>query len=458
MIKATLAQINEWIPNSNVTKEEKTEIHGVSTDTRTIQKGNLFIPLIGENFNGHKFVEQAYEEGAIAALWQRDQTPQPEGVPLVLVDDTLQALQTLSHNYRKSLSIQVVGITGSNGKTTTKDMIAAVASTKYKVLKTRGNLNNHIGLPLTMLELDETIEVAILEMGMSDFGEIDLLSKLGEPDIAVITNIGEAHIQNLGSREGIAKAKFEIVNGLNNNGVFIYEGEEPLLAKLSEGVSFEKHTFGYNKNCDLRPLNVTQTESGTVFSLSTDESVTCHLPVLGKHNVKNALASILVGKALGISAEEAVKGLSQLQLTKMRMEVIETSNGARLINDAYNASPTAMRAALHLLHELSGYNRKIAVLGDMLELGEDEREYHYEVGKSIDKNEVSYVFAYGPLSEEVAKGASDAGVEHVYHFEDKDTLSEQLSCIIKEQDVILFKASRGMKLEQVITALLEKGI
>ncbi|AFC32207.1 UDP-N-acetylmuramoylalanyl-D-glutamyl-2, 6-diaminopimelate--D-alanyl-D-alanyl ligase [Paenibacillus mucilaginosus 3016] len=436
-------------------------VKGVSKDTRTLAEGNLYVPIIGEAFDGHNFAEAALEQGASGLLWQRDHGSGPTGAPLIYVEDALQALQQLATSYRRELAVRVVGITGSNGKTTTKDMTAAVLSTTFRVHKTLGNYNNHIGLPLTLLQMNEDTEIAVLEMGMSGRGEIELLSRLAEPEIAIITNIGEAHLLQLGSRLEIARAKAEILAGLQPGGVLVYHGDEPLLREVLpewEPQDFRGVTFGREASNDLFPLDLRLTESGTQMTVNTDPQTPYYIPMLGAHNAVNALAAIAVGRHFGLTAPVMAEGLQGLVMTGMRIEVSVAPSGLTVWNDAYNASPTAMRAALALLHEAQGFERKYAVLGDMLELGEKEAEFHREIGRVLDPAHVEAVFLFGPLAGHIAEGALEKfPPERVRHYEDKETLARELAEAASAQDVVLIKGSRGMRMEQVASFLVQLG-
>ncbi|WP_046175793.1 UDP-N-acetylmuramoyl-tripeptide--D-alanyl-D-alanine ligase [Domibacillus indicus] len=456
MIRKTIEQVANMINIENdVTRWHHLLIEGVSIDSRKVQKGCLFIPFAGENTDGHQYVRQAIENGAGAALWQKDISGAPEDLPVLIVENTLLALQQLAKAYRDSLDIKVVGITGSNGKTTVKDMTASVFAEKYRVQKTEGNFNNHIGLPLTMLSLREDTEIAVLEMGMSGRGEIELLSKLASPDAAIITNIGESHLKDLGSREAIAEAKMEITSGLSEEGTLLYLGDEPLLTeRISDEVPFQTKTFGLNEANDLYPVSVEQTETGSIFSINQAADVKFELPVLGRHNVTNALAAVSAASLFDVSYESAAEGLRKVQLTKMRMEWVEGKNGIRIINDAYNASPTSVKAAVALLADLASSSQKIVVLGDMLELGLDEELFHYQTGQAVDPEKIDYVFTYGPLGQFIASGAKSAfGPERVFAFQDKNELIKSLKNILKGGELILVKASRGMKMEEVVESL-----
>ncbi|MCS0674401.1 UDP-N-acetylmuramoyl-tripeptide--D-alanyl-D-alanine ligase [Cytobacillus firmus] len=456
MIKKTLQEITQMIKVDNdVSSFKDTSIQGVSIDSRKIGQGNLFVPFKGENSEGHRFVEDAIEKGAAAAFWQKDVPNPPLHLPILIVEDTLTALQELARSYRDELKVKVAGITGSNGKTTTKDMTANLLSLQYKVQKTEGNYNNHIGLPLTILALEEDTEIAVLEMGMSGRGEIDFLTKLARPDAVIITNIGESHLQDLGSREGIAEAKLEIINGLQENGLVIYYGDEPLLDEKLKSCngSAALRTFGRTGKNDVYPMDIKQNDSGSTFGINVS-SGKFYLPVLGTHNVLNALAAMIAAAHFGVPYEKMNEGFASLKLTNMRMELLEGQSGEKIINDAYNASPTSMNAAIELIANLPGYKKKILVLGDMLELGPQEEDFHYSTGKSVDPEKVDYVFTFGKLGEYIAKGAKEVlPHERVAAFTDKQPLIEELKKHVDQETIILVKASRGMKLEEVVSAL-----
>lgn len=452
MIQCTLAEVEKWVKGSGLeVKDKDKQIQGVTTDSRLVEEGNLFFPLVGDVFNGHEFVDKTVRMGASAVIWKETEPNPPKNIPVIFVKDTLIALQNLANAYLHKINPRVVGITGSNGKTTTKDLVAAVLETTYKVHKTKGNFNNHIGLPLTILAMNEDVEIAVLEMGMSGKGEIERLSTISTPDVAVITNIGEAHLMDLGSREGIAEAKLEIVTGLKSDGVLIYQGDEPLLQDRVAHLSYATVTFGENSSNHYRPSNVIQEVNGTSFSIN---DITYFIPILGRHNVSNALAAYAVAKYFTVKDEAIRQGFLTSKITGGRLELLKTENGVTVINDAYNASPTSMVAAIQLLEDLKGVNQKIVVLGDMLELGKDEKEYHRQVGKSIQQDEIHHIFTYGKLGKEIAIGAKQNRLtEFVHHFDNKQELIEQLQGLVKENDIVLVKASRGMKLEDVVNAL-----
>jgi len=456
LIKRSLKQIAEMVSVSNdITSFADVMIEGVTIDSRKIQAGNLFIPFKGEQADGHKYVEEAIQKGAAAALWQTDVPNPPVHLPIVMVDNCLVALQELARKYRKELPVRVVGITGSNGKTTTKDMTAGLLSTQYKVQKTEGNYNNHIGLPLTVLGLNEDTEIAVLEMGMSGRGEIEFLTKLACPDAVIITNIGESHLLDLGSREGIAEAKLEILQGLRDGGLAVLHGDEPLLMERIHQYqgNVNIQTFGRNATNDLYPTEMTQIEQGNSFKINAADIV-FELPVLGTHNILNALASMLIAHYFSIPFEKMNAGLASIKLTNMRMELVEGQHGEKIINDAYNASPTSMMAAVELVSNLQGYKRKILVLGDMLELGPQEEQYHFQIGEGLNADQIDYLFSYGELGMNIAKGAKKAlGEQRVFAYTDKEDLIQKLKTFVNEHTLVLVKASRGMKLEDVVSAL-----
>ncbi|MBS4202296.1 UDP-N-acetylmuramoyl-tripeptide--D-alanyl-D-alanine ligase [Bacillus sp. FJAT-49732] len=460
MIKRTLGQLATMIKVVNdVTKFQDIEIAGVSFDTRLINPGTLFVPLKGDANDGHKYVDTAFEKGAAAVLWQKDVPNPPEHAPVLIVEDTLSALQDLAHSYRKQTSAKVIAITGSNGKTTTKDIVASVFSENYKVHKTDGNFNNHIGLPLTILAMEETTEIAILEMGMSGKGEISLLTRIAQPDAAIITNIGEAHLQDLGSRDAIANAKLEIIEGLPKNGLLIYPGNEPLLVKkISNLKQFNTCTFGETSENDIYAVDITIGEDGSSFVVPGLSDEPFFLSIAGKHNIMNALAAILAAKEFLISPSSIQAGLKSVKLSNMRMEWHDGIKGTRILNDAYNASPTAMRAVISMVENMLEDRAKIVVLGDMLELGDKEVEFHEQIGEGLDPSKIKYVFTYGSLAKNIASGARlHFPEERIFEFEDKEKLINVLKEKIEGNELILFKASRGVKLEEVVNTMVIKN-
>jgi len=429
-------------------------LSGVSTDTRTIQPNQLYVPLVGERFDGHSFLNDAVQKGAAASLWMKDR-PLPEhvGIPLILVPDTLSALQKIASAYREELNIPVVAVTGSNGKTTTKDLIASVLKEAKKVHKTKGNLNNHIGVPLTLLSIPESAEIAVVEMGMNHAGEISSLSRIAKPDVAVITNIGESHIEHLGSREGIAKAKLEIRDGLHADGCLIYDGDEPLLRNFLREDPHRQIRIGWAGDVDESPQEIEVNGIDGFTFRSRKTNTLFRLPLLGRHNIKNALLAVEVGRAFGLSEAEIASGLASVQLTAMRLEFVQASNGMKIINDAYNASPTSVRAALDLLAELEPDLEKWAFLGDILEIGQEEERYHRELGAYAMEKGIDRLFTVGKRARWIHEGAVETHPELdkvLIHFA---TLEEATQRIMQEghpRVLLLAKASRAMQLDQAV--------
>lgn len=435
---------------------ENTVIHSVMKDTRQAAAQSLYIPIAGERFDGHAFLKQAIDQGAVASLWQEN-LPIPEDLdesfPLLFVKDTVVALQQMAKLYLKKVKPVVIGVTGSNGKTTTKDLLEAIVSTTFKTHKTQGNYNNHIGLPLTILSMDNDTEVVILEMGMSNFGEISLLSKLSEPDLAIVTNIGESHIEYLGSREGIAKAKLEIKDGLKESGLLILDGDEPLLSHLSSPNVLK---CGYGEDCTVKIINQDGDEDGFTFELEGGSSV-YSLPLLGTHNVKNATYAIAVGHYLNIEDSAINEGLKNLEMTQMRLEKYRGLNGSLLINDAYNASPTSMVAAIDAVKGLKKYERKVVVLGDMYELGPDEEQMHRMVAAHIGAP-ITDVIAIGEKGRWIGEELISSGSHgiHVEVFKQKDEATDAIRSLLSKDSVVLFKASRGLALETIIKPFIDE--
>lgn len=426
---------------------EHLTIREVTTDSRKIATNSLFIPIVGERFDGHTFIKEAVKNGAVAALWQKDK-PIPHSVQTLCtffsVDDTLDALQTLAHAYRQVVDPTIIAITGSNGKTTTKDITQAVLRTTYKTHATKGNFNNDIGMPLTLLQMPRDTEVAVVEMGMNDFGEIRLLTNIAKPDYAIVTNIGESHIEHLGSREGIRDAKLEIVAGLQENGMLIIDGDEPL---LTETTVFSRVRTCSFTNGDSVIENVQIDGKTTTFTI---DNTTYTIPLLGKHHAKNASFAIFVAKQLQIDEEMIKRGLMNVHHSNMRFEMIEGKNNVTIINDAYNASPTSMRAAIDVVKQLTGFQYKGLVLADVLELGSFAQALHRTISEKIDPT-IDFVFTYGTeakaICDEVKKRYPEIVTEH---FESKDELIIALEDMMRNETIILFKGSRGMHLEDVI--------
>ncbi|MCQ9210166.1 UDP-N-acetylmuramoyl-tripeptide--D-alanyl-D-alanine ligase [Granulicatella seriolae] len=435
-------------------------ITNVAFDARKIQAGGLFVPLKG-NLDGHDFAQQALDNGAVAVLWSRTDIQAPDGLCTIWVDDTLQAFQDLAKWYLNKVKPTVIGITGSSGKTTTKDMTAAVLATTYKVYKTQGNYNNEIGLPQTILDMPADTEKLVLEMGMSEFGEIAFLSKLAKPSIAVISMIGESHIENLGSRQGIAKAKLEILSGLENGGTIIYPNNEPLLTlgveQATNPENLHEISFGTDKSADLYVTSSQVFADHSDFTLAQAPELTFTIPVLGDYNIQNALAAIAVGQVCQIPFAEMARGLADFQLTANRTQWVPGMKGSQILNDAYNASPTAMKAVLQAFSQvdLEEGGRRIAVLGDIRELGIHSAELHASIADAIDPAAIDQVYLYGPEMQALYNPLEATFPTQQLHYfaENMDDLTQTLKTAIQSQDKILIKSSNGTGLLTLVDAL-----
>ncbi len=430
---------------------------GITTDSRKVAKDNLFIPLIGEKFDGHDYIEQCFEAGASICLTQKE-IPEIKNCCAVMVKDTSKALRDIAAWHRNKFDIPVVGITGSVGKTSTKDMVACVLAKMYEVLKTQGNFNNEIGLPLTLLNLEPGHEVAVIEMGMSGFGEISRLTAVAQPKVAVITNIGVSHIEKLGSQQGILKAKLEILEGLKPDGLVVLNGDDPLLREQKGKLDFRTVFYGMDKAADYCAESYDSLgEEGTLFSVTINNSLyKVKVPVPGVHNVYNALAAIAVGIEMKIPVEIIIDGIAEYSPGNMRQNII-SHKGMKIINDAYNASPQSMQAAINVLEELSAKSRGIAVLGDMLEMGAMSGELHYSVGEFIKQKKISYLITVGKESKNISEAVADSENNSIklYHFDNNYDALNFLQSTVKQGDYILIKGSRGMKMEQIAEGLLQ---
>jgi len=432
------------------------EFSNITTDSRAVKNGDFFIPLVGEKFDGHDYILSSFEKGANGCFTHKDISG-IDGKIVIKVEDTLVALRKLASYYRQKFDIPFVGITGSVGKTSTKDMVYSVLSQKYNVLKTQGNFNNEIGVPLTVFNLESSHEAGVVEMGMSGLGEISRLTSIVKPDIAIITNIGLSHIEKLGSRQNILKAKMEILEGLKDNGLVILNGDDSLLSGLKGLLKYRTVFYGMEEGLDYQAYNISsQGEMGTSFEITIgNENYKVHVPAPGVHNIYNALAAIAAGIEMNIPVEDIIKGIGEFLPGKMRLNIIDL-NGIKIINDAYNASPQSMEVAINVLKDVaSGNNRTIAVLGDMLELGDLSVNAHRDVGKYAVKKDVSYIFTVGEKSKDILEGAIEAGVgkDRVQHFKNNTEAGKFLIDFVKPGDVLVVKGSRGMKMEEIVNLL-----
>ena len=439
--------------------EKKTEVLGVVIDSRQVESGYLFVAIPGEKVDGHKFIPDVFAKGAAAVLSEQ-QLEDPAG-PYILVESTTKALRDLAEYYRKSLDIKVVGITGSVGKTSTKEMIASVLSEKYRVLKTEGNYNNEIGLPLTIFKIRAEHEVAVLEMGISEFGEMHRLATMANPDICVITNIGLCHLENLKTRDGILKAKTESFAHLKKDGIAILNGDDDKLSTVRQVGDKEPVFYGMEEKMEYREdekksVYATGVENlglyGMQARIHTPEGERdVRIPIPGEHNVYNALAATAVGLSLGLSLDQISSGILKAKTIGGRTNLLNTGS-MTVIDDCYNANPVSMKASIDVLATAEG--RKIAVLGDMGELGENEKKLHYEVGEYLAKKEIDVLFCAGELSEEIAKAAQkESKTCEVYYFKTRDALLEQLLPFLKKGDTVLVKASHFMEYPKIVKAL-----
>lgn len=459
MIHTTIQQAAEWLQTSVL---EDGAVHtpadyssrfftGVCADSRKVKPGMLFVPLVGLRTDGHEYLEQVIEAGAAAVLWQRDHLPYPYGIPLIITDDNEQALGELARCYLAGLNCVTIGITGSNGKTSAKDLLYSILSLHHKAHKTAGNMNSEIGMPLTILDLDEDAEYNILEMGMENRGEIAELCAIAPLDLALITSIGSAHLENLGSRENIARAKLEILDGVRPGGTFVWNEDSEELKKVlpekmpAQGVSL----LSFGKDGDGRLTSeVNYTRKGISFSTNL-LSVPVTLPAAGDFQAMNALGVILLAQALGMEEEEIVQGLASAELTPMR-GAIKSAQEAIILDDTYKSNPESARAAVDMLMKLDG-EKHIAVLADMWDLGEEEELLHYQVGEYARNAGVDLLFTYGEKSEATGRGFGKGAVS----FSSKEELVKALAPYLKQRNVLMVKGSRIMAMDTVVKDLLE---
>lgn len=427
-----------------------TPIYSVTTDSREVDIGSLFIALKGERVDGHQYINKAAEKGAICAIVEYIPNNAPD-ICYVVVEDAVKALGILAAAYKYTLHPLTVAITGSVGKTTTKEFVYSVLSEKYKTLKTEANHNNHIGMPMTLLGLDEGHKAAVLEMGMSAFGEISYLSKIGTPDIAIITNIGTSHIENLGSREGIRNAKLEISDGMRDDGIMILDGDEPLLAGI-DGAYYVSLT---GRRAYANVSNIISGENGMAFDITIGGECTesIVIPVLGEHNVKDAAYAFVVGKLVGMGEFEIRRGLMNYQSVGLRQKITKLGD-TTLIEDCYNASPESMRASISLMSKMAKRNgvKSCAVLGEMRELGSYSESGHRGVGKFVADQKIDRLFTFGSLARMIADEAIKSGMDQrnvfcVDSLDDYEGLVDKIVNNTEPSDIILFKASRAVALE-----------
>lgn len=462
MENITLKQIIESTFGELLTPEipESTVVRRVISDNRKAQPGDLFFAIVGEKMDGHNFVNAALNAGAVGAVVSKEPEEKIPGKFYVLVPDTLLAVGDLASYYRMQFQIPIIAVTGSVGKTTMKDMIASVLSEKYNVIATEGNYNNNIGVPRTLFRIDRNTEVAVVEMGMNHMGEINYLTRITHPTMAVITNIGDAHIGNLGSRENIFKAKCEIFNGLSLDGLAVMNADDEYLVKLKDNEELQaEYRFkwvGEDADADYGALDIDDTlQDGLEFTMivrrtrtGIDEKDTIKVPARGKHMIYPVLAATAVAKKLDMSYEEIIDGIKHYKPTAMRMETWHLGNGITIYNDTYNANPQSMKAGLSTLANTDG-SKRVAVLGDMLELGDLEEELHRSVGKKAADLSIDTLITIGQRAKFIADEAKRGGLMDVTCYDDAESAKDQLDSLLTDGSVIYFKASHAMALEKL---------
>ncbi|MGM0444934.1 MAG: UDP-N-acetylmuramoyl-tripeptide--D-alanyl-D-alanine ligase [Bacillota bacterium] len=427
-------------------------LKGISTDSRKLNDEDIFIPLIGENFDAHNFINDDLAKNVKAVIVQKEIKTDIKNI--IKVEDTTKALQDLAKFHRQNhKNVKVIGITGSSGKTSTKDILYSLLKQKYNVKKNKGNLNNHIGVPLTLFRIEGNEDFFIVEMGMSGFGEIKLLTEIAVPQVGIVTNVGQAHIEFFNSVDEIAKAKGELIESLGDKGLAVLNIDNPytdILYDLLNKKTKYKY-FGFDEKADFRVLDYTITKFGMKFSIKNDKNViNLKTNLFGKYNLYNIIASITVARNFNLNWSLIEKALKDIKLTDMRSQIEKIKN-IKFINDSYNANPLSMKNAIDLLDEIEG-NKKIAILGDMLELGNIKEEAHKEIGEYIVKKNIDYLLTLGKLGSFISEGASKESKDKliIKHFENKTDIIKFIDEIGSKRDVILVKGSRGMKMEQIV--------
>ncbi len=456
MIKAKLANIVSVInARGGTDKLKDIAFEGVSIDTRTIDKRNLFVAIRGQNNDGHKFISEAIRKGAAAVLAHESYVPldESEKERIVFVSDTLAALHLLASWWLSQINALKIAVTGTNGKTTTKEMIARVLSRKYKVFRSPGNLNNLYGVPLSIFRMDKSCEVAVFEFGMSTPGEIATLTKLVQPNYGVITNIEAAHLETMLTVEAIAAAKFELPDNMPENGNIFLNIDNKYLRERFSVEKKNRHSFGIREESDFTPERFELNGTGCAkFSIASAGDINLHIP--GLHNLYNAIAAVAVGSVAGVRKEDIRTALESFKPVEMRMETVEVA-GVTIINDSYNANPSSMKFALETLGGIKSSGRKIAVLGDMFELGEHTKEMHREVGFHASKYRPDFLLTCGRLAENISQGAAEGGCppQVLKHFASRDEVSVWLLGEVLPGDIVLIKASRGMQFDKIAARL-----
>lgn len=454
MIEKTLGQIAQMI-GGDISDEKFSDIKikGISTDSRTIDPGELYIPLVGEVFDGRIFIKECETKGAKAFFIDDPaKINKTVSIPYIKVEDTKKALQDLATAYRDQLTCKVIAITGSNGKTTTKDLLHKVLSEKYKTQKTCGNLNNEIGVPKTVLSLDTDTEVAIIELGTDNFGDISLTSRMVKPHISMITNIGDSHLHNLKSRSGILKAKLEILEGMDDDGIFIYNIDDPTMEKEVPTYQIKQKvlSFGSSEKATFR-INFEKSGPASIRFSHGDDFY--QVPLMGEHNIYNAAAVVMISQMLGLDKKSIDNGFAKATSSQNRTELLEF-DGFDVLDDSYKSNPQSLLAGLETAYMLEGYKRKIVCLADMLELGENEVDLHRQVGRKIDSKKIDYCLFYGPLAREMYEASlENFPPNRSLYFEHKDELIEKLKSLVIGASLVFVKGSHGMHMEEIIEAI-----
>ncbi|MFI5303375.1 MAG: UDP-N-acetylmuramoyl-tripeptide--D-alanyl-D-alanine ligase [Nitrospiria bacterium] len=455
-MKWTAEQIVKITGGCLIQGESDTVIEKFTTDSRQVAAGSFFIPLKGPRFDGQQFIENASQEGAIGYFKTPGIEVGANGI-CIEVEDPLTALQKIAKEVRNRFKGPVVAITGSNGKTTTKEMLSSILTEKYPILKSEGNFNNHIGLPLTLLNLKEEHRVILLEMGINHAGELRVLCEIARPTLGLITSIGETHLEGLGSIEGVAEAKGELLDFLHD-GIAVLNRDSPFFSRLKSRQKGKAISFGLQEGADIRGVGLASEPGGVSFAFVYQKNeYPVHLSVSGSHNVLNALGATGAALMLGCFPEEIVSGLTRFTSVPLRSETIYLGNSIKVIADAYNANPSSMKAALEMLADMGREEKRIsiAILGDMLELGSSSENAHYQLGQRVSKLKIDRLLLYGSESKNIRKGAIDSGypADAVALFSTHESIANEAKKFFQEKPVILIKGSRGMKMEKVLEYL-----
>lgn len=450
----TISEILQATNGTLICGNKEEIITNVSTNSKDVSFGSLFIPIIGERFDAHKFINSALNSGAVATICS-DIKYCNKLKTWILVKDTKDALQNIAAYYRAKFNIPIIGVTGSVGKTSTKEMISSVLSTKKNVLKTKANLNSQIGLPLTVLEINKSHDLAVIEMGMSMFGEMSKLSKIAKPTIAVITNIGISHIENLKSQENILSEKIHIADYVKDNGTVYLNGDDPLLWDIKNKLTYKTKTFGLSKRNDIHPSSTNCDDKETKFTVNINGKLEeFFIHAIGSHHILNALAAVAIALDLNYSVKDIKSGISSFKPLKMRQEIYKTENGITIIDDSYNASPDSITSGLSVLNLFNTNGEKVAVLADMLELGKYSLKAHFDLGKTAVNLGITNIITIGEMAKQIAAGAKKINPNcKTKSFSNNNDAILYIKSILKSGDIVLVKGSRGMKTDEIVTNL-----